>query len=200
MRTVFLGLLGIRETWAGPEGCAPLILGFLLEGFLERLPPAFRDLGAGCSSSLSLPSSLTSSSDSISSSSTSSPSCSPLLRFGAPLLVGSGAYLDGTLTTRPERRREFASGSGVALALALALAVASMMCRRNCRQDLFGKHLREPKVGGWWFPDPESRLMILALERSRRALASSGWSWGRPVILASGQVGVVSRQNTGTQS
>lgn len=100
MRTVFLGLLGMRAVWA------PLILGFLTEDFLERPPPpACRDRGAGWSSSLAASSSLMSSSDSRPSSSPSSPSPPPRLRLAdAACAAASGSHFSGAFTTRPDRR------------------------------------------------------------------------------------------------
>lgn len=49
--------------------------------------------------------------------------------------------------------------------------------------------------GPWAVGNPESRLMILAIKA--RVGVERLSSWGRPVILASGQAQLVSWQNTG---
>lgn len=132
MRTVFLGLLGMRAIAPDAAGRAPLILGFLMLGFFGRVVcDAFRGFGAEWSSSLSasLAASLISSSDSASPfSAPSSPSSSFRLRFDADA-VGSGAYFVGALTTRPDRRRAVESGSGDAVALA---SISSSLGRWMC--------------------------------------------------------------------
>jgi hypothetical protein len=132
MRTVFFGLLGMRAIVPDMAGRVPLILGFLVLGFFARVVcDAFRGFGAGWSSSLSasLAASLISSSDSSSPfSASSSPSSSFRLRFGADA-IGSGAYLVGALTTRPDRRRAVVSGSGDAVAL---LSIVSSLGRWIC--------------------------------------------------------------------
>lgn len=134
MRTVFLGLLGMRAIVPDTAGRAPLILGFLMLGFFARVVcDGFRGFGAAWSSSLaaSLAASLISSSDSTSPfSAPSSPSSSFRLRFDADA-VGSGAYFVGALTTRPDRRRAAVSGSGDAVALALA-SISSSLWRWKC--------------------------------------------------------------------
>lgn len=129
MRTVFLGLLGMRAIVPDTAGRAPLILGFLMLGFFARVVcDGFRGFGAAWSSSMaaSLAASLMSSSDTTSPfSAPSSPSSSFRLRFDADD-VDSGAYFVGALTTRPDRRRAAVSGSGDALALALASISSSL--------------------------------------------------------------------------